>query len=75
MLFTRRLLLLLALLLVSISGCRTVLPGDQPSRLWAVYAAQGCCNPGGPAPMVTHPTRMVRPECVAGNVVMIPPLR
>jgi hypothetical protein len=75
MISKRRLLLLSVLSVVSLTGCRTILPGDQPSRLWAVYAAQGPCNAGGPAPMVPHPTRMVRPECGTGSVVVIPPLR
>ena len=38
-------------------GCRTILPDDQPSRLWEVYHQQKNC-----VPVTIHrPTRMVRP--------------
>ena len=39
------------------TGCRTILPDDQPSRLWEVYHQQKNCEPV----TIHRPTRMVCP--------------
>ena len=55
-------------------GCRTVLPSDQPSRLWEVFEQQHGCS--GSKAQVPRPTRMLRAEAEpCGQTVFIPPLR
>ena len=59
--------------LVLCSGCRTVLPSDQPSRLWDVYLQRGRIDS---KISIQRPTRMVRAnigKCDQTNV--IPPGR
>jgi hypothetical protein len=66
--------LVLTLSALCFAGCRSVLPPEQPSRLWDVYLSQtaGCPHPATVS--IPKPTRMVKQEC-GPQPVFIPPLR
>ena len=56
------------------TGCRTVLPPDQPSRLWNVFLRQNSGYVGAPPQPIPHPTQMVGPQAIPGDRVFVPPL-
>lgn len=52
--------LVIGLLLTCSLGCRSVLPGDQPSRIWEVYSAQQ----RGATHVTTRPKSMQQPQAL-----------
>ena len=60
----RSLAVAVGLLLTLSNGCRSVLPSEQPSRIWDAYTEQRMGLSGMNAvysPSIPRPTRMVRP--------------
>ena len=61
---TRSLAVAVGLLLTLSNGCRSVLPSEQPSRIWDAYTEQKMGLTGFQAvhsPSIHCPTRMVHP--------------
>ncbi len=60
----RSLAVAVGLLLTLSNGCRSVLPSEQPSRIWDAYTEQNMGLSGVNAvcsPSIPRPTRMVHP--------------